>query len=146
VEIHDGPYNVIKNWDYCGAVRAWHNGEVGAWGPRGRAGRAAPRPAGLAWPRRAAPSWLRRRGAGAARVAACGASSRRLGRRPPPLRRPSAPRAPAHGGAATARLQGKLWTARAGTEGEFERALDEALSRSGELCFIEVCVRRGVKA
>lgn len=29
VEIHDGPYNVIKNWDYVGAVKAWHNGQVG---------------------------------------------------------------------------------------------------------------------
>ncbi|KAK9830951.1 hypothetical protein WJX81_001721 [Elliptochloris bilobata] len=27
VEIHDGPYNVIKNWDYVGLVKALHNGE-----------------------------------------------------------------------------------------------------------------------
>ncbi|KAI5418668.1 Pyruvate decarboxylase 2 [Lathyrus oleraceus] len=27
VEIHDGPYNVIKNWNYTGLVDAIHNGE-----------------------------------------------------------------------------------------------------------------------
>lgn len=27
VEIHDGPYNVIKNWNYTGFVEAIHNGE-----------------------------------------------------------------------------------------------------------------------
>lgn len=27
VEIHDGPYNVIKNWNYTGVVEAFHNGE-----------------------------------------------------------------------------------------------------------------------
>jgi len=27
VEIHDGPYNVIKNWNYTGLVEAFHNGE-----------------------------------------------------------------------------------------------------------------------
>jgi hypothetical protein len=27
VEIHDGPYNRIKNWDYVGLARALHNGE-----------------------------------------------------------------------------------------------------------------------
>lgn len=27
VEIHDGPYNVIKNWNYTALVEAFHNGE-----------------------------------------------------------------------------------------------------------------------
>ncbi|KAF7021324.1 hypothetical protein CFC21_034298 [Triticum aestivum] len=27
VKIHDGPYNVIKNWNYTGLVEAFHNGE-----------------------------------------------------------------------------------------------------------------------
>ncbi|KAG2442996.1 hypothetical protein HYH02_009412 [Chlamydomonas schloesseri] len=31
VEIHDGPYNVIKNWDYTGMVRALHNGQGKLW-------------------------------------------------------------------------------------------------------------------
>lgn len=31
VEIHDGPYNVIKNWNYCGLVDAIHNGEGKCW-------------------------------------------------------------------------------------------------------------------
>ncbi|XP_024535521.1 pyruvate decarboxylase 2 [Selaginella moellendorffii] len=31
VEIHDGPYNVIKNWDYTGLVDAIHNGEGKSW-------------------------------------------------------------------------------------------------------------------
>lgn len=31
VEIHDGPYNVIKNWDYTGLVNAIHNGEGKSW-------------------------------------------------------------------------------------------------------------------
>ena len=31
VEIHDGPYNVIKNWDYTGLVKAIHNGEGKCW-------------------------------------------------------------------------------------------------------------------
>lgn len=31
VEIHDGPYNVIKNWNYTGLVDAIHNGEGGCW-------------------------------------------------------------------------------------------------------------------
>ncbi|XP_041023394.1 pyruvate decarboxylase 1-like [Juglans microcarpa x Juglans regia] len=31
VEIHDGPYNVIKNWDYTGLVAAIHNGEGKCW-------------------------------------------------------------------------------------------------------------------
>lgn len=31
VEIHDGPYNVIKNWDYTGLVDAIHNGEGKCW-------------------------------------------------------------------------------------------------------------------
>jgi len=30
VEIHDGPYNVIKNWNYTGLVEAFHNGEGGS--------------------------------------------------------------------------------------------------------------------
>lgn len=25
VEIHDGPYNIIKNWDYCAMVEALSN-------------------------------------------------------------------------------------------------------------------------
>ncbi|KAM4100858.1 hypothetical protein ACB094_05G099500 [Castanea mollissima] len=31
VEIHDGPYNVIKNWDYTALVDAIHNGEGKCW-------------------------------------------------------------------------------------------------------------------
>ena len=31
VEIHDGPYNVIKNWDYTGFVNAIHNSEGKCW-------------------------------------------------------------------------------------------------------------------
>ncbi|KVH97053.1 Thiamine pyrophosphate enzyme, C-terminal TPP-binding [Cynara cardunculus var. scolymus] len=31
VEIHDGPYNVIKNWDYTGLVDAIHNGQGKCW-------------------------------------------------------------------------------------------------------------------
>ncbi|WOK95834.1 pyruvate decarboxylase 1 [Canna indica] len=31
VEIHDGPYNVIKNWNYAGFVDAIHNGEGNCW-------------------------------------------------------------------------------------------------------------------
>ncbi|KAK4759302.1 hypothetical protein SAY87_022433 [Trapa incisa] len=31
VEIHDGPYNVIKNWNYTGLVDAIHNGEGQCW-------------------------------------------------------------------------------------------------------------------
>ncbi|XP_057956663.1 pyruvate decarboxylase 1-like [Malania oleifera] len=31
VEIHDGPYNVIKNWDYTGLMDAIHNGEGKCW-------------------------------------------------------------------------------------------------------------------
>jgi len=27
VEIHDGPYNVINNWDYCGLARSFDNGK-----------------------------------------------------------------------------------------------------------------------
>ncbi|CAM6114831.1 unnamed protein product [Calypogeia fissa] len=34
VEIHDGPYNVIKNWDYTGVVNAFHNGEGKCWTTR----------------------------------------------------------------------------------------------------------------
>lgn len=31
VEIHDGPYNVIKNWNYSALVDAMHNGEGNCW-------------------------------------------------------------------------------------------------------------------
>jgi pyruvate decarboxylase len=31
VEIHDGPYNVIKNWDYTGLVDAIHNSHGKCW-------------------------------------------------------------------------------------------------------------------
>lgn len=31
VEIHDGPYNVIKNWNYTGLVDALCNGEGNCW-------------------------------------------------------------------------------------------------------------------
>ena len=31
VEIHDGPYNVIKNWDYTGFVKAIHNDQGKVW-------------------------------------------------------------------------------------------------------------------
>ncbi|XP_062188134.1 pyruvate decarboxylase 2-like [Phragmites australis] len=31
VEIHDGPYNVIKNWNYTGLVDSIHNGEGNCW-------------------------------------------------------------------------------------------------------------------
>ncbi|CAK8574891.1 unnamed protein product [Lathyrus sativus] len=31
VEIHDGPYNVIKNWNYTGLVDAIHNGQGKCW-------------------------------------------------------------------------------------------------------------------
>ncbi|KAL3585785.1 hypothetical protein D5086_012652 [Populus alba] len=31
VEIHDGPYNVIKNWNYTSLVDAIHNGEGKCW-------------------------------------------------------------------------------------------------------------------
>ncbi|KAI4356032.1 hypothetical protein L6164_000085 [Bauhinia variegata] len=31
VEIHDGPYNVIKNWNYIGLVEAIHNGQGKCW-------------------------------------------------------------------------------------------------------------------
>jgi pyruvate decarboxylase len=27
VEIHDGPYNIIKDWNYTGVVEAFQNGE-----------------------------------------------------------------------------------------------------------------------
>lgn len=29
VEIHDGPYNVISNWDYVGLIKAMHNAHGG---------------------------------------------------------------------------------------------------------------------
>ncbi|KGN54657.2 pyruvate decarboxylase 1 [Cucumis sativus] len=31
VEIHDGPYNIIKNWDYCALVDAMHNHNGNCW-------------------------------------------------------------------------------------------------------------------
>ncbi|KAK3128112.1 hypothetical protein QOZ80_7AG0582750 [Eleusine coracana subsp. coracana] len=31
VEIHDGPYNVIKNWNYTALIDAIHNGEGNCW-------------------------------------------------------------------------------------------------------------------
>ena len=31
VAIHDGPYNVIKNWDYTRMIDAIDNGEGRAW-------------------------------------------------------------------------------------------------------------------
>ncbi|WOK95505.1 pyruvate decarboxylase 1-like [Canna indica] len=31
VEIHDGPYNVIKNWNYSALINAIHNGEGNCW-------------------------------------------------------------------------------------------------------------------
>lgn len=31
VEIHDGPYNLIKNWNYTGLIEAFHNGEGNLW-------------------------------------------------------------------------------------------------------------------
>ena len=32
VEIHDGPYNTIKNWDYAGLIDVFSAGEGNAWG------------------------------------------------------------------------------------------------------------------
>ncbi len=34
VEIHDGPYNAIKNWDYAGLVDVFSAGEGNGWGCR----------------------------------------------------------------------------------------------------------------
>lgn len=31
VEIHDGPYNIIKNWNYTALVEAFANGEGNVW-------------------------------------------------------------------------------------------------------------------
>ncbi|MCO5600561.1 hypothetical protein L7F22_054675 [Adiantum nelumboides] len=31
VEIHDGPYNIIKNWDYTAVVDAFHNKQGNCW-------------------------------------------------------------------------------------------------------------------
>ncbi|KAH7276989.1 hypothetical protein KP509_39G029400 [Ceratopteris richardii] len=31
VEIHDGPYNIIKNWDYTAVVNAFHNNQGNCW-------------------------------------------------------------------------------------------------------------------
>eukprot|EP01018_Ginkgo_biloba_P012009 Gb_12301 [translate_table: standard] len=36
VEIHDGPYNIIKNWNYTGFVDAIHNGEGKCWTAKAR--------------------------------------------------------------------------------------------------------------
>ncbi|KAF7845311.1 pyruvate decarboxylase 2 [Senna tora] len=36
VEIHDGPYNVIKNWNYTGLIDAIHNGEGNCWTAKAR--------------------------------------------------------------------------------------------------------------
>lgn len=36
VEIHDGPYNDIKNWDYAGIVDVFNAGEGGGWSTRVR--------------------------------------------------------------------------------------------------------------
>jgi TPP-dependent 2-oxoacid decarboxylase len=36
VEIHDGPYNTIKNWDYAGLVDVFSAGEGNAWSRRVR--------------------------------------------------------------------------------------------------------------
>ncbi|KAJ3682847.1 hypothetical protein LUZ60_013074 [Juncus effusus] len=36
VEIHDGPYNVIKNWNYTGLIEAIHNGDGKCWTSRVR--------------------------------------------------------------------------------------------------------------
>ena len=34
VEIHDGPYNNIKNWDYTGLVQVFNAGEAKGWSRR----------------------------------------------------------------------------------------------------------------
>jgi pyruvate decarboxylase len=34
VEIHDGPYNMIKNWDYAALVSAFNAGDGNGWGVR----------------------------------------------------------------------------------------------------------------
>lgn len=34
VEIHDGPYNVIKNWDYAGLMSVFNAGSGNGWGKR----------------------------------------------------------------------------------------------------------------
>lgn len=34
--IHDGPYNVIKNWNYTGSVEAIHNSEGKCWTAKDR--------------------------------------------------------------------------------------------------------------
>lgn len=36
VAIHDGPYNVIKNWNYIGVVEAFQNGVGSLWTKRVR--------------------------------------------------------------------------------------------------------------
>lgn len=38
VEIHDGPYNLIKNWDYTTLVNAIHNGQGKCWTAKVRTG------------------------------------------------------------------------------------------------------------
>lgn len=32
IEIHDGPYNIIQDWDYTGMVECLCNGKVGSAG------------------------------------------------------------------------------------------------------------------
>uniref|UniRef100_UPI0030EE96F3 thiamine pyrophosphate-dependent enzyme n=1 Tax=Symmachiella dynata TaxID=2527995 RepID=UPI0030EE96F3 len=34
VEIHDGPYNTIKNWDYAGLVNVFNANDGNGWGCR----------------------------------------------------------------------------------------------------------------
>nr|CAD1817547.1 unnamed protein product [Ananas comosus var. bracteatus] len=36
IEIHDGPYNIIKNWNYTAFVDALHNGEGKCWTAKAR--------------------------------------------------------------------------------------------------------------
>jgi TPP-dependent 2-oxoacid decarboxylase len=36
VEIHDGPYNVIKNWDYAGLMNVFNAEDGKGWGTRVR--------------------------------------------------------------------------------------------------------------
>jgi hypothetical protein len=66
-----------------------------------------------------------------------GALARSSALRCSPLCPPSRPCPPPH-----TTPQGKLWTARARTEGQFEATLEEALRRRDELCFIEVARTR----
>lgn len=34
VEIHDGPYNTIKNWDYAALMQVFNAGDGNGWGVR----------------------------------------------------------------------------------------------------------------